>query len=124
MANGTVKWFNNAKGYGFILPDEGGDDLFAHYSSVQMNGYKTLKAGQPVVFEIIEGPKGLQATNIQAVGDPEAEAHELEMDEVHANANGTSATSEVVSVTVEDAAQPKSVAAAGVDLKFKAGQSS
>lgn len=124
MAIGTVKWFNNAKGYGFILPDEGGDDLFAHYSSVQMNGYKTLKAGQPVEFEIIEGPKGLQATNIQAVGDPEMEDHELETDEVHAQANGTSTTSEVVSVTVEDAAQPHSVAAAEAGVKFKAGHSS
>ena len=69
MAIGTVKWFNNAKGYGFILPDGGGDDLFAHYSAIQMDGYKTLKAGQPVEFEVIEGPKGLQATNIQAASD-------------------------------------------------------
>lgn len=120
MAIGTVKWFNNAKGYGFILPDDGGDDLFAHYSSVQMNGYKTLKAGQPVEFEIIEGPKGLQATNIQAAGDEGMEEHDEEMEDVHVN--GTSATSAVLSVTVEDAPQP--IAAADVGGEFKAGHSS
>ncbi|HEY5647718.1 MAG TPA: cold shock domain-containing protein CspD [Pseudomonadales bacterium] len=93
MAMGTVKWFNNAKGYGFILPEEGGDDLFAHFSSIQMDGYKTLKAGQPVQFEIIEGPKGLQATNIQATEQQQAEIR----------ANGGPETSSVASVTVEDA---------------------
>ena len=66
MAMGKVKWFNNAKGYGFILPDGGGDDLFAHYSSIEMDGYKTLKAGQDVEFDILEGPKGLHAINIRA----------------------------------------------------------
>ena len=66
MATGTVKWFNNAKGYGFILPDDGGEDLFAHYSSIEMEGYKTLKAGQPVSFDTIGGDKGLHATNITA----------------------------------------------------------
>jgi CspA family cold shock protein len=91
MAFGTVKWFNNAKGYGFILPEGGGDDLFAHYSSIQMEGYKTLKAGQPVEFEIVEGPKGLQATNIQAA--------EGALDD---EALGEPGTSEVLSVTVED----------------------
>ena len=65
MPTGTVKWFNNAKGYGFILPDDGGSDLFAHYSSIVMDGYKTLKAGQKVSFEIIEGAKGLHATRIE-----------------------------------------------------------
>lgn len=64
MSTGQVKWFNNAKGFGFILPDDGGDDLFAHYSSIEMDGYKTLKAGQTVSFEVIEGPKGLHATRI------------------------------------------------------------
>ncbi len=66
MPTGTVKWFNNAKGYGFILPDDGKEDLFAHYTSIEMEGYKTLKAGQPVAFDIIEGDKGLHATNITA----------------------------------------------------------
>jgi cold shock protein len=66
MTTGTVKWFNNAKGYGFILSDEGGEDLFAHYSSIEMDGYKTLKAGQQVCFDITNGDKGLHAINITA----------------------------------------------------------
>ena len=65
MAIGKVKWFNNAKGYGFILPESGDGDLFAHYSSIQMEGYKTLKAGQDVEFDILEGPKGQHAINIR-----------------------------------------------------------
>ena len=69
MSTGQVKWFNNAKGFGFILPDGGGSDLFAHYSAIAMEGYKTLKAGQAVSFDIIEGPKGLHATNIVPVKD-------------------------------------------------------
>ena len=64
--SGKVKWFNNAKGYGFINEDGKSEDLFAHYSAIQMDGYKTLKAGQAVVFEIIQGPKGLHAVNISA----------------------------------------------------------
>ncbi|MCP1418210.1 CspA family cold shock protein [Pseudomonas laurylsulfativorans] len=64
MAVGKVKWFNNAKGYGFIIEDGKTEDLFAHYSAIKMDGYKTLKAGQAVVFEIIQGPKGLHAVNI------------------------------------------------------------
>ncbi|MGE8327754.1 cold shock domain-containing protein CspD [Pseudomonas urmiensis] len=68
MASGKVKWFNNAKGYGFINEDGKTEDLFAHYSAIQMDGYKTLKAGQPVNFEIIQGPKGLHAVNISGVG--------------------------------------------------------
>jgi len=66
MLSGKVKWFNNAKGYGFILADGRDEDLFAHYSAIQMDGYKTLKAGQPVSFDIIQGPKGLHAVNISA----------------------------------------------------------
>uniref|UniRef100_UPI0030D92CDC cold shock domain-containing protein CspD n=2 Tax=Pseudomonas sp. EL_65y_Pfl2_R96 TaxID=3088699 RepID=UPI0030D92CDC len=66
---GKVKWFNNAKGYGFIIEDGKNDDLFAHYSAIQMDGYKTLKAGQPVVFDITQGPKGLHAVNIGAAQD-------------------------------------------------------
>lgn len=63
---GTVKWFNDAKGFGFVTPDNGGEDLFAHFSSIQMNGFKTLKEGQKVAFEIAQGPKGQQALNITA----------------------------------------------------------
>ena len=65
-ATGIVKWFNDAKGFGFITPDDGGEVLFAHFSSFQMNGFKTLKEGQKVAFEIIQGPKGKQALNITA----------------------------------------------------------
>ncbi|OEC43226.1 cold shock domain protein CspD [Pseudomonas sp. 1D4] len=67
MVSGKVKWFNNAKGYGFILAEGRDEDLFAHYSAIQMEGYKTLKAGQPVSFDIIQGPKGLHAVNISPV---------------------------------------------------------
>lgn len=66
MPSGTVKWFNNAKGYGFIVADEGGEDLFAHYSAISMEGYKTLKAGQKVIFDTTPGDKGLHAINILA----------------------------------------------------------
>jgi len=69
MASGKVKWFNNAKGYGFIIEEGKNEDLFAHYSAIRMDGYKTLKAGQPVSFEIIQGPKGLHAVNIAAALD-------------------------------------------------------
>jgi len=65
MLSGKVKWFNNAKGYGFIVADGREDDLFAHYSAIQMDGYKTLKAGQAVTFELLQGPKGLHAINIR-----------------------------------------------------------
>jgi len=74
MPSGTVKWFNNAKGYGFILPDEGNEDLFAHYSVITMEGYKTLKAGQAVTFDISEGAKGLHAINIMASESEEPQA--------------------------------------------------
>ena len=66
MATGTVKWFNDSKGYGFITPDDGGEDLFAHFSQIQMSGFKTLKEGQKVQFEVAQGSKGQQASNIQA----------------------------------------------------------
>lgn len=64
MAQGTVKWFNNSKGFGFIRPEEGGEDIFAHYSTIQMEGYRTLKAGQGVNYEIDAGPKGQHAASI------------------------------------------------------------
>ncbi|MGL4231374.1 MAG: cold-shock protein [Casimicrobium sp.] len=66
MTTGTVKWFNDAKGFGFIKPDDGTDDVFAHFSAIQMDGFRSLKEGQRVSFEVIAGPKGKQASNIQA----------------------------------------------------------
>jgi len=79
MSTGQVKWFNNAKGFGFILPDDGGDDLFAHYSSIGMEGYKTLKAGQLVSFDTVQGPKGLHAANIQSLPEqPQEKADDAE----------------------------------------------
>ena len=69
MPSGKVKWFNNAKGYGFINEDGKSEDLFAHFSAIEMEGYKTLKAGQPVKFNIIQGPKGMHAVGISPVTD-------------------------------------------------------
>ncbi len=65
MPSGVVKWFNNAKGFGFVTPDNGEDDIFVHFSAIDMEGYKTLKEGQQVEFEVEEGPKGLHAQKIQ-----------------------------------------------------------
>jgi cold shock CspA family protein len=67
MATGTVKWFDDAKGYGFITPDDGGKDLFAHHSAIQMNGFKSLKQNQKVEFEVRSGQKGPQAANIRPI---------------------------------------------------------
>lgn len=67
MAQGKVKWFNNAKGFGFIVPDGSDDDVFAHFSQIQMDGYKTLRPNQRVSFDLVEGEKGKQAQNIQLV---------------------------------------------------------
>jgi len=65
MATGIVKWFNDAKGFGFITPDGGGEDLFAHFSEVQGSGFRSLKEGQRVEFEVKQGPKGQQASTIK-----------------------------------------------------------
>jgi cold shock protein len=95
MAAGKVKWFNNAKGYGFILPESGGEDLFAHYSSIQMDGYKTLRAGQDVEFDILQGPKGMHAVNIRGMDEQMADA---------ATANGSVANGEPAAPAYADAA--------------------
>jgi cold shock protein len=67
MVTGSVKWFNDSKGFGFITPDNGGEDLFAHFSAIQSAGFKTLKENQRVSFEVATGPKGKQAANIQII---------------------------------------------------------
>jgi CspA family cold shock protein len=67
MQTGTVKWFNDSKGFGFITPDGGGEDLFAHFSEIKTSGFKSLKENQRVSFEVTTGPKGKQAANIQPV---------------------------------------------------------
>jgi len=64
MATGVVKWFNEAKGFGFITPDDGSKDVFVHFSAIQSSGFKKLDEGQKVLFEIVEGPKGLNAQNV------------------------------------------------------------
>jgi cold shock protein len=64
MAQGTVKWFNNAKGYGFIQAEEGGEDVFVHHTAIMAEGYRTLNQGEKVHFEVVQGPKGLQARNV------------------------------------------------------------
>ena len=87
MALGKVKWFNNAKGYGFILPENGGEDLFAHYSSVEMDGYKTLRAGDDVEFEIEEGPKGTHAVHIRSADESTGAHLEDSPDEANTQAD-------------------------------------
>lgn len=67
MATGTVKWFNDAKGFGFLTQDDGGADVFAHHTAINMDGFRTLQEGQRVSFEVTQGAKGLQAQNIRAI---------------------------------------------------------
>ena len=71
MPTGTVKWFNDAKGFGFIEPEAGGEDIFAHFSAIQMEGFRTLKQGGRVRFDIVQGPKGQLAQNIAPLDPPD-----------------------------------------------------
>jgi len=74
MQSGTVKWFNNAKGYGFIVPEDGSDDIFVHYSTIDGTGFKTLKEGQSVQFEALNSPRGIQTTRVLGVeGEPKSQ---------------------------------------------------
>ncbi len=77
MVTGTVKWFNDAKGFGFIEPEAGGEDVFAHFSAIQMEGFRTLKQGGRVRFDVVEGPKGRLAQNIAAI-DAQPLAHPID----------------------------------------------
>ena len=83
MANGTVKWFNDAKGFGFIQPDGGGADVFAHVSAIQMEGFRTLRQDSRVTYDLVQGPKGDLAQNIRPVAE---EAHASEPETVAADA--------------------------------------
>ncbi|HIE87717.1 MAG: cold shock domain-containing protein [bacterium] len=91
MPTGRVKWFNNAKGFGFILPEDESEDYFVHYSSIVMDGYKTLKAGQAVSFEMIDGPKGTHAVNVSLL-DQEDDGRQEE--DGNGNSDGAPAASE------------------------------
>ena len=85
MALGTVKWFNDAKGFGFIEPIEGGVDVFAHFSAVQMDGFRTLKQGSKVEYDLVQGPKGDLAQNIRAVA---SESHPVLATDIETTVTG------------------------------------
>ncbi|MBI2732908.1 MAG: cold-shock protein [Aquabacterium sp.] len=88
MATGTVKWFNDAKGFGFIEPDQGGGDVFAHFSAIQMDGFRTLKQGSKVRYDLVAGPKGMLAQNIQQVGDTVADVTPDALSDMHFRDHG------------------------------------
>jgi CspA family cold shock protein len=77
MARGEVKWFNNAKGWGFIIPEGGGEDIFVHFSSIHGTGYKTLVPGQGVTYEVTTGERGLHASNVIALAETETQEAEM-----------------------------------------------
>lgn len=83
MAAGIVKWFNDAKGFGFIEPDQGGGDVFAHFSAIQMDGFRTLKQGSRVHYELVAGPKGMMAQNIQQIEGSASDTTPGELDDLH-----------------------------------------
>ena len=91
MPTGRVKWFNNAKGFGFILPEDESEDYFVHYSSIVMDGYKTLKAGQAVSFKMVDGPKGTHAVDVSLL-DQEDDGRQDE--DGNGNSAGAPAASE------------------------------
>jgi cold shock protein len=94
MATGTVKWFNDAKGFGFIEPDQGGGDVFAHFSAIQMDGFRTLKQGSKVTYELVAGPKGMLAQNIQqAEGASGVETAPDALSEMHFRDHGNAGRS-------------------------------
>ena len=83
MATGTVKWFNDAKGFGFIEPDHGEGDVFAHFSAIQMDGFRTLKQGARVNYELVAGPKGMLAHNIQQIDAAPSDTTPGGLDDLH-----------------------------------------
>lgn len=105
MPNGRVKWFNNSKGYGFILADAGGEDLFVHYSSIQMEGYRTLKAGEAVAFDTVPADRGFHAVAV----------HRLEVTEPAASDQSTNAGETDAETTHEPAKQVEASTQASSD---------
>ena len=93
MATGTVKWFNDAKGFGFIEPDQGGGDVFAHFSAIQMDGFRTLKQGSKVRYDLIAGPKVMLAQNIQQVDGAIADATPDALSDMHFRDHGSAGRS-------------------------------
>ena len=81
MQSGTVKWFNNAKGYGFIIPESGGEDVFVHYSTIDGSGFKTLKEGQVVQYEAAESPRGVQTTRVVGQTGDETAPQEQQLEQ-------------------------------------------
>ena len=105
MSNGKVKWFSNARGYGFILADDTGKDIFVHHSSIKMDGYRTLNEGDPVLFDLVDGPKGPKAENVSRAdgATPAADGATPATDGVATAADGVATVADGVA-TVEEVA--------------------